>query len=660
MFPLPSRSRTSIGSPRISSTFHEIFMILVRLLCNLSYETFSRTMSQHTFSTTNLLEEMDHSPYAPHLHTNYSPSASEILDIRNLLTEPLTRLSTLDAEIERLNSTICVLYDQRRALSEEIEAHRALISPFRQVPLDVVGEIFAHCLPTHHNAVVSVRVAPLLLGRVCSAWRSITLSTSRLWASLHIPTPRSYLFGPASIREMATRCQAVREWFLRSGEVPLFISLYLSDPFYSAGSPDPHKDIESFRSVSRQILPFSRRWKTVDLKAREGSFTHFQDIVEGDVPMLESLSIVNIPMMTSELQVSLKAERKIPSGLLSAPNLRRLSLRYLEEGLLDLPVRWSQLTHLNLDAEGPIQSLERINDLRYSQVVHILKKCPLLVSCSFRLQVGKTGTDASSFKMSPSQYTLSLPLLQHFALGLSGRSDEAFLKYLDLPVLRHLEIKFQKSHCGHETLRNQRSVFMDFLSQNGVKLKKLSIEIWAMSQDELIRCLKSAPFVTHIHLDNLFSGYVDEEIADRLALSGRNPECLCPLLEEFHCRGASFSEGDLLYFVLNRRMSKNGRVLKRVHVIFRRNRPENIEEIFASLETVPGWGDHCINFEFEGLDYKADAHISVTSGLGHGLTTAMYVKYSRSPSTDDSLSSCECLDGCPLFRSSSTAVSLVK
>ena len=600
---------------------------------------------------------MDNSPYAPHLHTNYSPSAAEILDIKTLLTEPLTRLSTVDAEIERLNSTIGVLYDQRRALSEDIEAHRALISPFRQLPLDVVGVIFAHCLPTHHDAVVSVRVAPLLLGRVCSAWRSITLSTPRFWASLHIPKPRSY-----SLFEIATRCVSVREWFLRSGDVPLFISLNLSDPLYSFGSLDCYKDRESYRDLSRQILPLCRRWKTIDLKAREGSFTHFQDIAEGDVPMLESLSIVNVPMMVMGHQVSSEAERKIPSGLLSAPNLQRLSLTYLEEGFLDLPVRWSQLTHLNLDAEGPIRSLERINDLRYSQVVHILKKCPLLVSCSFRLQVEKTRTDASSFKMSPSQYTLTLPLLQHFALGLSGRSDEAFLKYLDLPVLRHLEIKFQKSHCGHETLRNQRSVFMDFLSQNGVKLKKLSIEIWAMSQDELIRCLKSAPFVTHIHLDNLFSGYVDEEIADRLALSGRKPECLCPLLEEFHCRGASFSEGDLLYFVLNRRMSKNGGVLKRVHVIFRRNRPlENIGEIFASLENVPGWGDHCINFEFEGLDYQADAHIYVNSGLGHGLTTAVYIKYSRSPSTaHDSLSSCECLDGCPLFRSSRTAVSLVK
>ena len=264
---------------------------------------------------------MDNSPYAPHLHTNYSPSAAEILDIKNLLTEPLTRLSTVDAEIERLNSTIGVLYDQRRALSEDIEAHRALISPFRRLPLDVVGEIFAHCFPTHHDAAGSVRVAPLLLGRVCSAWRSITLSTPRLWASLHIPTPRSY-----SLFEIATRCESVREWFLRSGEVPLFISLNLSDPLYSFGSLDCYKDRESYRDLSRQILPLCRRWKTIDLKAREGSFTHFQDIAEGDVPMLESLPIVNVPMMVMGLQVSSEAERKIPSGLLSAPNLRRLSL----------------------------------------------------------------------------------------------------------------------------------------------------------------------------------------------------------------------------------------------------------------------------------------------------------------------------------------------
>ncbi|EDR15536.1 uncharacterized protein LACBIDRAFT_321444 [Laccaria bicolor S238N-H82] len=154
-------------------------------------------------------EEMNNSPYAPHLHTNYAPSAAEILDIKNHLTEPLTLLSTLDAEIEQLNSTLCILRDRHCILSEEIESHRALISPFRQLPLVMLGEIFSHCLPTHHNAVLSLREAPLLLGRVCSTWRSITLSTPQLWASLHMPTPRSdSLFGPAYIRETATCAEA--------------------------------------------------------------------------------------------------------------------------------------------------------------------------------------------------------------------------------------------------------------------------------------------------------------------------------------------------------------------------------------------------------------------------------------------------------------------
>lgn len=582
---------------------------------------------------------MDKSPYAPYLHTNYCPSASEILDIKDLLTKPLARLSTLDAEIERLNSIICGLNDQRCALSEDIEAHRALISHFRRLPLGAMKEVFAHCLPTHRNAVMSVEEAPLLLGRVCSAWRSITLSTPRLWASLHIPTPSSKsLYDPASVRKMASRCEAAREWILRSGEIPLSISLHT--PNHHDISDSSQEDMESFGRVSRQILPFSRRWEAVYLSAMEGSFTHFQEIVEGDVPMLESLSIVNMPKIDLRWWSPAGRAWKKSSGLLSAPKLRTLSLSNFRENLLELPVRWSRLSHLKLDAEG---SSERLHGLRYSQVAKVLKECPLLVSCSFRL--GRTTCDALitspssfEFEMSPSQYTLTLPLLQQFSLGLSGRSDEAFLKDLDLPALRHLEMKVRNSPQGNEEQENQRSTLMDFLSQHGVKLKKLFIDVRAMTQDELTRCLKSVPSVTHLHLNNFSSGFVDEEIIDYLTPSDRNPDYLCPLLEEFHCGGsecASFSEAHLLSFVLKRRASKNGGVLKRVHVSFHRNRPENIEEFFASLKTLPAeWGGY-INFEFEGLNYQPNARFTVESGLGHGPTTAVDVKYALEPSTLD-------------------------
>ncbi|KAJ7634614.1 hypothetical protein FB45DRAFT_909361, partial [Roridomyces roridus] len=42
------------------------------------------------------------------------------------------------------------------------------------------------CLPTHRNCVMDASEAPLLLGRISSAWRALSLATPRLWASLHI------------------------------------------------------------------------------------------------------------------------------------------------------------------------------------------------------------------------------------------------------------------------------------------------------------------------------------------------------------------------------------------------------------------------------------------------------------------------------------------
>ncbi|KAJ6514307.1 hypothetical protein C8R47DRAFT_940316, partial [Mycena vitilis] len=118
------------------------------------------------------------SPFQPQLHTNYVPSDDEIEQVR-------AHLMPYEAERTRLDSLIEVLTVQRNRLHDYIEPHAALISYPRRLPQDVVEEIFLACLPTHHNAVMSVTEAPLLLGRICSAWRSIALVAPRLWSSLH-------------------------------------------------------------------------------------------------------------------------------------------------------------------------------------------------------------------------------------------------------------------------------------------------------------------------------------------------------------------------------------------------------------------------------------------------------------------------------------------
>ncbi|KAF8195629.1 hypothetical protein K438DRAFT_1826258, partial [Mycena galopus ATCC 62051] len=128
------------------------------------------------------------SPFANRLNTNYVPSDSETLEIRALLVDPEAQLARIDAQIKEVENTLDQLKTQRASLRQPIDAHRALISPIRRIPQDVLIEIFLSCLPSEHNAIIDPAEAPLVLGRICRYWKSIAYSTPMLWSSLHIPS----------------------------------------------------------------------------------------------------------------------------------------------------------------------------------------------------------------------------------------------------------------------------------------------------------------------------------------------------------------------------------------------------------------------------------------------------------------------------------------
>ncbi|KAJ7019195.1 hypothetical protein C8F04DRAFT_975995, partial [Mycena alexandri] len=174
------------------------------------------------------------SPSASKLGTNYCPRDEEILEIRDLLVEPLTRLKRLDARIADLQKTIDKLTEERVAVSIYVDAHRALVSPVRRLPLEILQEIFVACLPTHRNCVMSMTEAPVLLGRICSSWRALSLTTPRLWCSLHIVEPMS---GKMDVwgqrinsalfeKKLAQRLETTVTWLNRSAQCPLSISFY--------------------------------------------------------------------------------------------------------------------------------------------------------------------------------------------------------------------------------------------------------------------------------------------------------------------------------------------------------------------------------------------------------------------------------------------------
>ncbi|KAJ7359304.1 hypothetical protein DFH08DRAFT_685584, partial [Mycena albidolilacea] len=116
---------------------------------------------------------------------------------------------------------------QRDQIQTHIDSHKALISHPRRLPVDILREIFVACLPANRNAVMSAQEAPLLLGRICSAWRTITLSTPRLWASLHIPLDH--------ILDNEARKLAATEWVQRSGVCPILLAVFSERSWKSWG-----------------------------------------------------------------------------------------------------------------------------------------------------------------------------------------------------------------------------------------------------------------------------------------------------------------------------------------------------------------------------------------------------------------------------------------
>ncbi|KAJ7127696.1 hypothetical protein C8R44DRAFT_560102, partial [Mycena epipterygia] len=130
-----------------------------------------------------------HSPFTDILHTNAVPSDADCVDILKLLQRPRQEVADLTEEISRLQSLLDETTRKRDKLKQFIDAHLSLVSPARRLPDDIVRTIFTACLPSDRNPTITSDEAPLLLCQLCRAWRSIALTTPRIWARIHIVVP---------------------------------------------------------------------------------------------------------------------------------------------------------------------------------------------------------------------------------------------------------------------------------------------------------------------------------------------------------------------------------------------------------------------------------------------------------------------------------------
>ncbi|KAF9265582.1 hypothetical protein L218DRAFT_860135, partial [Marasmius fiardii PR-910] len=283
-----------------------------------------------------------HSPFTRMLRTNRAPDKDEIQKIVSLLHEPQQKLDVLVGQIAQLEETLSKLKAERDSLQNFIDEHRALLAPFRRLPVDVVREIFLQCLGPYPYR--STKHAPLLFTTICKYWRQIALETPRLWCSIHLYIPCIPIYPvaggqhPGEVEEFCNlvkgRMAGAERWIKRSGSVPLTISLA-----FQTGSPPRHPDhLKALQSIIETFIPYSSRWKELHIwNASAGVLVPLGMLKPDEVPKLESLEIVQ------------GVEINTLRSLLQAPSLRKLCVvPSARPPLSELPVRWNQITEIHI------------------------------------------------------------------------------------------------------------------------------------------------------------------------------------------------------------------------------------------------------------------------------------------------------------------------
>ncbi|KAJ7025182.1 hypothetical protein C8F04DRAFT_1129525 [Mycena alexandri] len=434
------------------------------------------------------------------LATNYLPTAIEHKQVKEFSVNAAVAISKASARVQEDRRCLVESETGHSALCDILDPYLALLSPIRTLPPEILQEIFTACMPTRHDAVMHSSQMPLVLGTVCRMWRSLSLSTPALWSSIHVVVPAADDVASALVRE---RCDALRLWLNRSGDCPLFISVFV--PFGFEQNVRPFVDV---------IVPYSHRWKSLKLlPATREDLPAMWNLTPEDIPILEVLEI-------SDQQSESGPNPNWLRFFTIPPNLRRIALTCFnaEAPLPSCP--WNHITSLCLESRRSFFQLDAL------QLVQLLAQCQNLETCRLVFPIG----DAQAFPpplVSLPQITLLH--LETLAITADILVNSTFnigqlMATLIVPALRELNLTPISYHIYNPDITEAPAVsdmilaMDDLLLRSSCDLREISIQFNTGDADTLLQSLRRSPNLTTLSLSYL--------------LTMNNPIDLMPVLVE--------------------------------------------------------------------------------------------------------------------------------
>lgn len=235
-----------------------------------------------------------------YLRNNLPPSEFEASNIREALADAVGGLVALDGRIEGIEAVLLRLKTERGNLEKVVTDHQAVMSPIRRLSTELVSEIFLYAC--NSPVTLDTRTGPWPIAQVCDRWRSIAVSTSKLWSSIHINVANQRI-PPLSLSILhAIMC--------RTGNSLLDVAFDVSNPLpVLVSKAGPLLEI---------LAAVSHRWRSIRFTSVQ-AYIGYLDQIAGHLPSLEE---VMITVFDSPLGGG-KREFTMFSG---APKLRRLHL----------------------------------------------------------------------------------------------------------------------------------------------------------------------------------------------------------------------------------------------------------------------------------------------------------------------------------------------
>jgi hypothetical protein len=153
----------------------------------------------------------------------------------------------LKEELSKIQETLILLEKKRASLSSYRARNKAILSPLRRMPPEVLGDIFLWTLPSPSEVqnTFDVEDSPWTLTRISSRWREISLSTPSLWSRIIVDYRNAHHYPVSMVEAQIHRSRARK----------------LEIHFYGSEAASSGPQIQIFQL----LLQHSSRWEALEL-----------------------------------------------------------------------------------------------------------------------------------------------------------------------------------------------------------------------------------------------------------------------------------------------------------------------------------------------------------------------------------------------------------